>query len=189
MQSSQLISFFFLSFFLLFYIWKELEQRQFNGPGFKYKIYWRQASGSSPHWKESSASNPPFIVNGTGTFIPFEIKVQAVNELGVGPEPDAEIGYSGEDCAFLNIFLLQFYSVLCFILAQHFQKKYIFFSLFVKIFWQFHRNASQYLTVPLEAPSEVAVTELNKTTVLVRWSPVSMESVRGHLLGYKVHDL
>uniref|UniRef100_A0A8C2H6D4 Neural cell adhesion molecule L1 n=1 Tax=Cyprinus carpio TaxID=7962 RepID=A0A8C2H6D4_CYPCA len=82
---------------------------------------------------ESSASNPPFIVNGTGTFIPFEIKVQAVNELGVGPEPDAEIGYSGED-------------------------------------------------LPLEAPSEVAVTELNKTTVLVRWSPVSMESVRGHLL-------
>uniref|UniRef100_A0A8C1PW24 Neural cell adhesion molecule L1 n=1 Tax=Cyprinus carpio TaxID=7962 RepID=A0A8C1PW24_CYPCA len=116
--------------------WQELEQRQFNGPGFKYKIYWRQASGSSPHWKESSASNPPFIVNGTGTFIPFEIKVQAVNELGVGPEPDAEIGYSGED-------------------------------------------------LPLEAPSEVAVTELNKTTVLVRWSPVSMESVRGHLLGYK----
>uniref|UniRef100_A0A9J8DFA5 Neural cell adhesion molecule L1 n=1 Tax=Cyprinus carpio carpio TaxID=630221 RepID=A0A9J8DFA5_CYPCA len=118
--------------------WQELEQRQFNGPGFKYKIYWRQASGSSPHWKESSASNPPFIVNGTGTFIPFEIKVQAVNELGVGPEPDAEIGYSGED-------------------------------------------------LPLEAPSEVAVTELNKTTVLVRWSPVSMESVRGHLLGYKIH--
>ncbi|XP_016121606.1 neural cell adhesion molecule L1.1-like [Sinocyclocheilus grahami] len=120
--------------------WQELEQQQFNGPGFKYKIYWRQASGRSPHWKESSASNPPFIVNGTGTFIPFEIKVQAVNELGAGPEPDADIGYSGED-------------------------------------------------LPLEAPSEVAVTELNKTAVLVRWSPVSMESVRGHLLGYKVHYL
>ncbi|XP_016426951.1 neural cell adhesion molecule L1.1-like [Sinocyclocheilus rhinocerous] len=117
--------------------WQELEQRQFNGPGFKYKIYWRQASGRSPHWKESSASNPPFIVNGTGTFIPFEIKVQAVNELGAGPEPDADIGYSGED-------------------------------------------------LPLEAPSEVSVTELNKTAVLVRWSPVSMESVRGHLLGYKL---
>uniref|UniRef100_A0A671PRJ3 Neural cell adhesion molecule L1 n=1 Tax=Sinocyclocheilus anshuiensis TaxID=1608454 RepID=A0A671PRJ3_9TELE len=118
--------------------WQELEQQQFNGPGFKYKIYWRQASGRSPHWKESSASNPPFIVNGTGTFIPFEIKVQAVNELGAGPEPDADIGYSGED-------------------------------------------------LPLEAPLEVAVTELNKTAVLVRWSTVRMESVRGHLLGYKIH--
>ncbi|XP_043092354.1 neural cell adhesion molecule L1.1 isoform X2 [Puntigrus tetrazona] len=118
--------------------WQELERRQYNGPEFKYKIYWRQASGRSPHWKESSASNPPFIVNGTGTFIPFEIKVQAVNELGAGPEPDAEIGYSGED-------------------------------------------------LPLEAPSDVAVTELNKTAVLVRWSPVTMESVRGHLLGYKIH--
>uniref|UniRef100_A0A671P864 Neural cell adhesion molecule L1 n=1 Tax=Sinocyclocheilus anshuiensis TaxID=1608454 RepID=A0A671P864_9TELE len=118
--------------------WKELERRQFNGPGFEYKIYWRQASGRGPHWKESSVSHPPFIVNGTGTFIPFEIKVQAVNDLGAGPEPVAKIGYSGED-------------------------------------------------VPLEAPSEVAVTELNKTSVLVRWSPVSMESVRGHLLGYKIH--
>uniref|UniRef100_A0A672LGP6 Neural cell adhesion molecule L1.1-like n=1 Tax=Sinocyclocheilus grahami TaxID=75366 RepID=A0A672LGP6_SINGR len=118
--------------------WKELEQRQFNGPGFEYKIYWRQASGRGPHWKESSVSHPPFIVNGTGTFIPFEIKVQAVNDLGAGPEPVAKIGYSGED-------------------------------------------------VPLEAPSEVAVTELNKTSVLVRWSPVSMESVQGHLLGYKIH--
>lgn len=93
-----------LFFFLLFYIWKELEQRQFNGPGFKYKIYWRQEGDS--HWMESSASNPPFIVEGTGTFIPFQIKVQAVNELGAGPEPDAEIGYSGEDCAFLNTLLL-----------------------------------------------------------------------------------
>ncbi|XP_052449660.1 neural cell adhesion molecule L1.1 isoform X1 [Carassius gibelio] len=116
--------------------WQELEQRQFNGPGFKYKIYWRQEGDS--HWMESSASNPPFIVEGTGTFIPFQIKVQAVNELGAGPEPDAEIGYSGED-------------------------------------------------LPLEAPSSVAVSELNKTTVLVKWSPVSTKSVRGHLLGYKIH--
>uniref|UniRef100_A0A8C1I1I7 Neural cell adhesion molecule L1 n=1 Tax=Cyprinus carpio carpio TaxID=630221 RepID=A0A8C1I1I7_CYPCA len=116
----------------------ELEQRQFNGPGFKYKIYWRQASDRGPHWKEGSVSHPPFIVNNTGTFIPFEIKVQAVNELGAGPEPVVKTGYSGED-------------------------------------------------IPLEAPSEVEVTELNKTAVLVRWSPVSMESVRGHLLGYKIH--
>uniref|UniRef100_A0A8C1P9Q8 Neural cell adhesion molecule L1 n=1 Tax=Cyprinus carpio TaxID=7962 RepID=A0A8C1P9Q8_CYPCA len=110
----------------------------FNGPGFKYKIYWRQASDRGPHWKEGSVSHPPFIVNNTGTFIPFEIKVQAVNELGAGPEPVVKTGYSGED-------------------------------------------------IPLEAPSEVEVTELNKTAVLVRWSPVSMESVRGHLLGYKIH--
>ncbi|XP_050960944.1 neural cell adhesion molecule L1.1 isoform X2 [Labeo rohita] len=118
--------------------WKELERRQFNGPGFKYKVYWRQASHRDSVWKESSVSNPPFVVNETGTFVPFEIKVQALNELGAGPEPDAEIGHSGED-------------------------------------------------IPLEAPSEVRVTELNKTAVMVRWSPVSTESVRGHLLGYKIH--
>lgn len=99
----------------LFYIWKELERRHFNGPDFKYKIYWRQASGRSPHWNESSASNPPFIVNVNGTFIPFEIKVQAVNELGTGPEPDAEIGYSGEDCAFSKLSYFSF--TLCFALS------------------------------------------------------------------------
>lgn len=104
-----------ISFFKLVYIWKELERRHFNGPGFKYKIYWRQASGRSPHWNESSASNPPFIVNVNGTFIPFEIKVQAVNELGAGPEPDAEIGYSGEDCAFSNMSCFSF--TLCFALS------------------------------------------------------------------------
>ncbi|KAK2886193.1 hypothetical protein Q8A67_017030 [Cirrhinus molitorella] len=118
--------------------WKELERRQFNGPGFKYKIYWRQASDRDSDWKASSVSNPPFIVNNTGTFIPFEIKVQALNDLGAGPEPVAEIGHSGED-------------------------------------------------LPLEAPSEVTVTELNKTAVLVRWSAVKTESVRGRLLGYKIH--
>ncbi|XP_051517191.1 neural cell adhesion molecule L1.1-like [Myxocyprinus asiaticus] len=118
--------------------WKELEQRQFNGPGFKYKVSWRQASGKDLHWRETSVSSPPFIVNETGTFIPFEIKVQAINDLGEGPEPVATIGFSGEN-------------------------------------------------IPLEAPSVVAVNKLNKTAVIVQWSPVSRDSVRGHLLGYKIH--
>ncbi|XP_057219100.1 neural cell adhesion molecule L1.1 isoform X2 [Triplophysa rosa] len=120
--------------------WKKLERRQFNGPGFKYKVSWRKASGMGPHWKESFVSGPPFVVNDTGTFVPFEIKVEAVNDIGEGPEPVAKLGHSGED-------------------------------------------------TPLDAPSVVMV-ELasNKSgTIRVRWSPVSRESVRGHLLGYKIH--
>ncbi|KAF2987859.1 hypothetical protein EK904_011981 [Melospiza melodia maxima] len=36
-------------------------------------------------------------VRNVPTFVPYEIKVQAVNNLGSGPEPNITIGYSGED--------------------------------------------------------------------------------------------
>ncbi|XP_073731004.1 hemicentin-1 isoform X10 [Misgurnus anguillicaudatus] len=80
--------------------WKELERREFNGPGFKYKVYWCQASGNDLYWKESVVSGPPLIVNDTGTYIAFEIKVLAVNDEGTGPEPVIKLGYSGEDIPF-----------------------------------------------------------------------------------------
>lgn len=53
--------------------------------------------GSGPNWHEDYATAPPFIVNEIGNFSAFEMKVQAVNEKGQGPEPDPVIGYSGED--------------------------------------------------------------------------------------------
>lgn len=47
---------------------------------------------------------------------------------------------------------------------------------------------SPSIPAPMEAPSGVMVQlESNKSgAITVRWSPVSRESVRGHLLGYKV---
>lgn len=45
---------------------------------------------------------------------------------------------------------------------------------------------SHYLQVPLEAPIGVGVELLNSTTVVVTWAAIEIESVRGHLLGYKV---
>lgn len=53
--------------------------------------------GSGPDWHINVTTAPPFIVSGVGNFSAFEIKVQAVNEKGQGPEPDPVIGYSGED--------------------------------------------------------------------------------------------
>lgn len=43
-------------------------------------------------------SDPFLVVSNTSTFVPYEIKVQAVNSQGKGPEPPITIGYSGEDC-------------------------------------------------------------------------------------------
>ncbi|XP_044208003.1 neural cell adhesion molecule L1.2 isoform X3 [Thunnus albacares] len=118
--------------------WKEMDKHNFNGPDFKYRVLWRRVVGSGPNWHTNYTTAPPFIVSGIGNFSAFEIKVQAVNEKGEGPEPDPVIGYSGED-------------------------------------------------VPLEAPMDVGVALLNSTAIRVTWAAVERDTVRGHLLGYKIH--
>ncbi|KAK9954145.1 hypothetical protein ABG768_016241 [Culter alburnus] len=77
--------------------WKELDRRSFNGPDFRYKVMWRKVLGSGPSWHTKYITSPPFIVTDVGNFSAFDIKVQAVNEMGEGPEPKSAIGYSGED--------------------------------------------------------------------------------------------
>uniref|UniRef100_A0A672IHB4 L1 cell adhesion molecule, paralog a n=1 Tax=Salarias fasciatus TaxID=181472 RepID=A0A672IHB4_SALFA len=77
--------------------WQKMEQRQFGGPDFKYRVLWRRVVGSGPNWHMNYTTEPPFIVGDVGNFSAFDIKVQAVNEKGVGPEPDPVIGYSAED--------------------------------------------------------------------------------------------
>ncbi|XP_070825246.1 neural cell adhesion molecule L1.2 isoform X1 [Chaetodon trifascialis] len=41
--------------------------------------------------------------------------------------------------------------------------------------------------VPLEAPMDVGVVLINSTTIRVTWAAVEKETVRGHLLGYKIY--
>ncbi|XP_048879246.1 neural cell adhesion molecule L1-like isoform X2 [Brienomyrus brachyistius] len=118
--------------------WKELDKKYFNGPGFQYKVMWRHPVGHGPHWHQNFSTTSPYVVKSTGTFKPFEIKVQAVNHIGEGPAPNAIIGYSGED-------------------------------------------------VPLEAPLNISTEDINSTTIRVTWDPVSTDSIRGHLQGYKIH--
>ncbi len=74
-----------------------MDKRNFNGPDFKYRVLWRRVVGSGPNWHTNYTTAPPFTVNDIGNFSAFEIKVQAVNEKGEGPEPDPVIGYSGEN--------------------------------------------------------------------------------------------
>ncbi|KAM3872144.1 neural cell adhesion molecule L1.1-like [Diretmus argenteus] len=77
--------------------WNEMDKHSHYGEDFQYKVSWREAEGSSPHWNHAYTKAPFFAVNETGPYTPFEIKVQAVNSLGEGPEPVPEIGHSGED--------------------------------------------------------------------------------------------
>ena len=74
-----------------------MDGRSFNGPDFQYKVMWRRSVGGGPNWHVNYTMAPPFIISDVGNFTAFEIKVQAINQEGEGPEADPVIGYSGED--------------------------------------------------------------------------------------------
>ncbi|XP_067346741.1 neuronal cell adhesion molecule a isoform X9 [Channa argus] len=76
--------------------WTPLTGFQSNGPGLEYKVQWRQMDVDE-EWSSELVNVSHFVVTGTPTFVPYEIKVQALNDYGSGPEPEAVIGYSGED--------------------------------------------------------------------------------------------
>ncbi|XP_042267639.1 neuronal cell adhesion molecule-like isoform X14 [Thunnus albacares] len=77
--------------------WKPLSGLQSNGPGLHYRVMWRQKTIDSEWTTVTVANNSKFVVSGTPTFVPYELKVQAVNDHGAGPEPAISHGYSGED--------------------------------------------------------------------------------------------
>ncbi|XP_058883466.1 neuronal cell adhesion molecule-like isoform X22 [Acipenser ruthenus] len=77
--------------------WETLTGIQSNGPGLQYKVHWRQKDVDDDWTSVTVANVSKYIVSGTQTFVPYEIKVQALNDLGIAPEPSAVVGYSGED--------------------------------------------------------------------------------------------
>ncbi|KAJ8374119.1 hypothetical protein SKAU_G00046990 [Synaphobranchus kaupii] len=77
--------------------WKPLSGLQSNGPGLQYKVIWRQKDVDKDWMSLMVANVSKFVVSGTPTFVPYEVKVQAVNDYGSAPEPQVHIGHSGED--------------------------------------------------------------------------------------------
>lgn len=50
-------------------------------------------------WSMKNVANvSQVVVSGSPTYVSYEIKVQAINDYGSGPEPEIVTGYSGEDC-------------------------------------------------------------------------------------------
>ncbi|KAL8221343.1 UNVERIFIED_CONTAM: hypothetical protein K2H54_066143 [Gekko kuhli] len=116
-------------------MWEPLKRIQSNGPGLRYQVSWRQKDVDDEWTSVPAANVSKYIVSGTPTFVPYEIKVQALNDLGFAPEPSTAIGYSGED-------------------------------------------------LPMVAPENLEVHVVNSTLAKVRWDPVPLNLVRGHLRGY-----
>ncbi|XP_078021505.1 neuronal cell adhesion molecule a isoform X9 [Epinephelus lanceolatus] len=77
--------------------WTPLTGFQANGPGLEYKVQWRQKDVDGDWSSKTVANVSQFVVSETPTYIPYEIKVQALNDYGNAPEPDVTVGYSGED--------------------------------------------------------------------------------------------
>ncbi|KAM4874306.1 neuronal cell adhesion molecule isoform 9-T11 [Thomomys bottae] len=77
--------------------WKPLNGFESNGPGLQYKVSWRQKDGDDEWTSVLVANVSKYIVSGTPTFVPYLIKVQALNDVGFAPEPDEVMGHSGED--------------------------------------------------------------------------------------------
>ncbi|XP_077429904.1 neural cell adhesion molecule L1-like protein isoform X6 [Vanacampus margaritifer] len=76
--------------------WEPLLPIEHNGPGLEYKVSYRRQD-LEDDWKEHMVKRHSFVVKNTPTFVPYEIKIQARNNQGWGPEPKIMTGYSGED--------------------------------------------------------------------------------------------
>ncbi|XP_069832105.1 neuronal cell adhesion molecule isoform X3 [Dendropsophus ebraccatus] len=77
--------------------WNPMKGFDSNGPGLQYKVSWRQKDVDEEWTSVTVANVSKYIVSGSPTFVPYEIKVQALNNLGYAPEPAVVIGHSGED--------------------------------------------------------------------------------------------
>ncbi|XP_017161427.1 neurofascin isoform X2 [Poecilia reticulata] len=76
--------------------WEPLTWREWNGPHLKYLVWWRRRD-SREEWKNATTKWLKYYIYDADTFTPYELKVQAVNDFGLGPESPVVIGYSGED--------------------------------------------------------------------------------------------
>ncbi|KAM9536421.1 neural cell adhesion molecule L1-like protein isoform 5-T8 [Salvelinus alpinus] len=76
--------------------WEPLSPIEHNGPGLEYKVSYKRQHVEED-WQEHVVKRHSFVVKDTPTFVPYEIRIQARNHQGWGPEPKVVTGYSGED--------------------------------------------------------------------------------------------
>ncbi|XP_044512756.1 neural cell adhesion molecule L1-like protein [Gracilinanus agilis] len=80
----------------MFIKWEPLSSMEQNGPGLEYRVTWRQ-QGVPSEWSDELATDNTLRVMTSSVFTPYDVKVQAINQLGSGPEPQTITVYSGED--------------------------------------------------------------------------------------------
>ncbi|XP_026077076.1 neurofascin homolog (chicken) a isoform X14 [Carassius auratus] len=76
--------------------WQALKNTERNGPNLRYVVSWRRKD-TEEEWDNITTTRTKHIIHNTDTYVPYEIKIQAVNDFGQSPESNIVIGYSGED--------------------------------------------------------------------------------------------
>ncbi|TDH13532.1 hypothetical protein EPR50_G00033980 [Perca flavescens] len=76
--------------------WEPLLDLERNGPNLHYNVWWRRKD-LGEEWSNVTTVGSKHVVHNTETYVPYEIKIQARNEFGQGPESNVVTGYSGED--------------------------------------------------------------------------------------------
>ncbi|XP_035770037.1 neurofascin homolog (chicken) a isoform X12 [Neolamprologus brichardi] len=76
--------------------WEPLLDLERNGPNLHYVVWWRRKDAEE-EWNNVTTVGTKHVVHNTEIYVPYEIKIQARNEFGAGPESNLVIGYSGED--------------------------------------------------------------------------------------------
>uniref|UniRef100_A0A672SSR8 Neurofascin homolog (chicken) a n=1 Tax=Sinocyclocheilus grahami TaxID=75366 RepID=A0A672SSR8_SINGR len=73
--------------------WQNTER---NGPNLRYMVSWRRKD-TEEEWNNTTTTRTKHIIHNTDTYVPYEIKINAINDFGHSPESNIVIGYSGED--------------------------------------------------------------------------------------------
>lgn len=81
---------------IFLYVTQALQNTERNGPNLRYVVSWRRKD-TEEEWNNITTTRAKHIVHYTETYVPYEIKIQAVNDFGHSPESNIVIGYSGED--------------------------------------------------------------------------------------------
>ncbi|XP_055000392.1 neurofascin isoform X14 [Sorex araneus] len=76
--------------------WTPMNATSAFGPNLRYIVKWRRRE-TRETWHNVTVWGSRYVVGQTPVYVPYEIRVQAENDFGKGPEPDTVIGYSGED--------------------------------------------------------------------------------------------
>uniref|UniRef100_A0AAX7VWC4 Neurofascin homolog (chicken) a n=1 Tax=Astatotilapia calliptera TaxID=8154 RepID=A0AAX7VWC4_ASTCA len=76
--------------------WEPLLDLERNGPNLHYIVWWRRKDAEE-EWNNLTTVGTNHVVHNTEIYVPYELKIQARNEFGAGPESNLVIGYSGED--------------------------------------------------------------------------------------------
>uniref|UniRef100_A0A3B3Q9D2 Neural cell adhesion molecule L1 n=1 Tax=Paramormyrops kingsleyae TaxID=1676925 RepID=A0A3B3Q9D2_9TELE len=76
--------------------WEPLLDMERNGPNLQYLVSWRRKDVPET-WRNATTKLSKHVIHNTSTYVPYEIKVQAINDFGLGPESSVVTGYSGED--------------------------------------------------------------------------------------------